>query len=180
MYSSAQLEHLFDESDVESEHPKIDRLDVEWLKKELEYGKGHYVRWGRMVIEALDLDDGLSLFEVFDHQQYWFQSNINVQTTILGYSDHILTAWMHSHIGDTALHMAIKQKKMLCVYALLLLHAEFNIPNELGDTAADLCQIILNVSVRELQIEALRCLTPFIDPRFFHKIPDVGNFFHRK
>ena len=53
-------------------------------------------------------------------------------------------------LGDTALHIAIKQKKLLCVSILLLLKAKTAIPNAEGKTAEELSHEILHRSLQDI------------------------------
>lgn len=144
----------------------------DWLKDNLEKSKGNYVRWGRMVLRAIDVDDGLALIDIFVHKQNDLGSDINTQTTIRGYEGHIWSAWLHNHIGDTALHIALKQKRMLCVYALLLSNCDITIRNEAGETANDISMQLLNLPISVLQSEARVGLSPCIDPRSLNQLPD--------
>lgn len=143
-----------------------------WLAQELRYGKANYNRWGRMVLRAIDVDDGLALIDIFIHKKDVLGSNINAQTTIRGYEGHVWTAWIHNHIGDTALHIAIKQKRMVCIYALLLIEADVSIKNEDNETAAELCERIIGIPLKMLHGDARQGLAPCIDPRSFTKLPD--------
>jgi len=144
----------------------------DWLKDNLDKSKGNYVRWGRMVLRAIDVDDGLALIDIFTHRQKDLGADINAQTTIRGYEGHIWSAWLHNHIGDTALHIALKQKRMLCVYALLLSNCDITIRNEHGETVNDISMNELNLPIGVLQNEARVGLSPCIDPRSFHQLPD--------
>jgi len=149
------------------------KVDVEeWLTQQLKHGKANYNRWGRMVLRAIDVDDGLALIDIFIHKKDVLGSNINVQATIRGYEGHIWTAWIHNHIGDTALHIAIKQKRMVCIYALLLINADVSLRNEDGETAAELCDRIIGIPLKTLHGDARQGLSPCIDPRSFSKLPD--------
>lgn len=157
-----------------------------WVKEELAYGKSHYVRWGRMVLRAIDVDDGLAILDIFSQHEFQHVVNglnkieklaprgadINTQTDMRGYAGHVWTAWLHNHIGDTALHISIKQKRMLCIYALLLLGARTDIHNEEGFDAKDLCMQVLGVSLEMLLKEARRGLAPCVDPRSYNRLPD--------
>ena len=57
--------------------------------------------------------------------------------------------------GDTALHLAIKQKKMKSIYSLLLMDADTTIRNAKGENAEDLSLRLLNKSIRTLKNESI-------------------------
>ena len=79
---------------------------------------------------------------------------------------------MPNFVGDTALHLAIRQRKALCVYAMLLLHANVTIKNDKGETADDLCRTLFNRPLYQLAKEAASCLLPYVQPNEFKNLPD--------
>ena len=60
------------------------------------------------------------------------------QATVDNYGGHAWTHYRHNFIGDTALHLALRQRKLKCAYMLLALGASSDIENAKGETAADL------------------------------------------
>ena len=59
-------------------------------------------------------------------------------------------------LGDTALHMALRQNKIVCVHALLVLGAETNIRNDAGETQEELIKKLtgkdLNIFRRDTEV----------------------------
>lgn len=146
-----------------------------WLTDELNYSRGPYDPWGRKVIRALDVDDYIQLKRVFETHQV-LGANINEQTTMYGYAGHVWSAWMHNFLGDTVLHIALKQKKMACIYGILLLAGvDVTIRNEAGDTADDLCFRLFGESTAEIKIFARKNVYRLVDPRRADSIPDLFN-----
>lgn len=58
------------------------------------------------------------------------------------YGGYVWTEWMHTHFGDTALHIALKWKRHRAVKALLSLRPNWAVPNETGATAEDLVPLV--------------------------------------
>lgn len=148
-----------------------------WLREELKFGKSVYIPWGRSIIRALDLNDPPQLYQTFLRKGY-LGANVDVQATAYGYGGHIWTPWMHKFIGDTALHLALKQHKILCVYTLLIINADTNIINLSGETSEDICQRVYHRSTKELRLEAFEKLFESVNPRKFNLLPDYTNYRH--
>lgn len=146
-----------------------------WLRHELKFSKSAYVPWGRKAIRALDLDDCVSLYEIYLNLGH-LGASLSCQTTAYGYGGHIWTVWIHKHLGDTILHLAVKQRKMRCLYTLLFLDIDTSIRNSDGYTAEELSLSILKKTFKDLRLESNRMLLPFVDPRKFSRLPDRFNF----
>lgn len=141
-----------------------------FLWEELRFSRSTYVPWGKEIVRALDFDDCLRLVEVFEVKAQ-LGAHVDVQVTANNYGGYIWTAWLHKLQGDTALHMAIRQKKLMCTYMLLAMGAATDIENRSGQTAEELCLKKLKRDVRDLKKEAFRQLIPQIDPRRFVELP---------
>lgn len=127
--------------------------------------------WGRDVIFAIDMDNPCRLIEIFKHK-YHNEPCVDEQTTRWGYAGYTWTVRVQDFLLDTALNISIKQKKIKCVSALMLLEADTTIKNYAGEDANDLSLRILGQSVKELKRDAMIRLLPYIDPRKFKIIPD--------
>lgn len=142
-----------------------------FLTSEMSNSRGPYNKWGRQVIRAIDIDDSVMLHSAFEKNKS-LGSDINTQTNTFGYADYIWTVWIHKYLGDTALHLALKQAKIRCICQLVLTHGiDLTIKNNDGLTAADICQEVLGVSITTLIREARTILLQLIDPRKFMSIP---------
>lgn len=168
----------------------------EWLRIELSHAKFSYSHsssgrhWGRAVIRSIDLDDSIMLHSSLTMQQVGestgaatagaavrssdqhqlIADRINTQVDCLGYAEYLWTASIHRFLGDTALHLAVRQRKMRCVHMLLLLEADVHIKNEADETAHLMVAALLHTTVRELRFEAVRFIlrnTP---------VKDIGMF----
>eukprot|EP01031_Cornospumella_fuschlensis_P033091 gene33091-40030_t len=62
--------------------------------------------------------------------------NINAQTDTMGYLGYLWTVEVHKYLGDTLLHYALRERKLLCVYMLLYMDADPHIPNAKNVTPA--------------------------------------------
>eukprot|EP01038_Epipyxis_sp_PR26KG_P015703 gene15703-21255_t len=166
-----------------------------WIKQELKHGKSSFVSWGRDAMHAIDMDDYVLLYNIFttekdDNDIDLVNNNngiskpdnpnlnnllfdINTQTNTLGYGGYLWTPWIHSFLGDTILHIAIKQKKMRCIHMLLLMDIDTTIPNANRETAQDLMKKILFKSYKLLQFESIRYLITNTHPFEFHNMPSL-------
>jgi hypothetical protein len=144
----------------------------EWGQTELLHSKSNLqdVEWGKQVIRAIDLDDCVKLSQLMDTKNYPL-SNINCQTTTMGYSGYLWTVKIHEHLGDTALHRALYQKKLYCVYMLLFLQADPLLLNEKGVTSALLCQQIFSTSYQNMKYDAKRKIIDKISPIQWKLLP---------
>ena len=148
--------------------------DVErFLQTELRFSRSTYVPWGKEVVRAIDFDDCLKLVEVFEVKAQ-LGAHVDVQVTASNYGGYIWTAWLHNLQGDTALHMAVRQRKTMCVYMLLAMGAATDIENQGGETAGDLCLKKYRRDVKELHKEAFRELVTKIDPAQYKMFPKSG------
>jgi len=151
--------------------------DVErFLLSELQFSRSTYVPWGKEVVRAIDFDDCLKLVEVFEVKSQ-LGANVNAQVTASNYGGYIWTAWLHKLQGDTALHMAVRQRKMMCTYMLLAMGAATDIENQNGETASDLCLKRFGREIRDLRKEAFRELLQRIDPSQYGLFPKVSDNF---
>ena len=145
--------------------------DVErYLLQELRFSRSGYVPWGKEIVRAIDFDDCLKLAEVFEFKAQ-LGAHVDVQVTASNYGGYIWTAWLHKLQGDTALHMAVRQRKMMCVYMLLAMGAATDILNQSGETASDVCLKKFGREIRLLQKESFRELLLRIDPSHFPRFP---------
>ncbi len=164
-----------------------------WLRDELRFSRSYYQTWGRRVVRALDLDDCITLSKIFQPKLYIDISNnhshemgdsdqINVNAQVkgtTGYGNYLWSPWMHIYHGDTALHLALRQKKLKCIYVLLLLDADVSIKNEAGISSIDLCFKQYGREISDLKFEAMKVLMNLLDPRLYDylplKLPYKGN-----
>ena len=149
-----------------------------WLREELRVSKSYYMSWGRKVIKAIDFDDCVALSKVFGDarkkMKHFGENKVDVDAQVqatTGYGGYLWSAWMHNYYLDTALHLALKQKKKRCVYALLGLGARTDIPNQDEVTAEALCLRIYGREIRDLRSEAMRELFSAVDPYYFDHLP---------
>lgn len=127
--------------------------------------------WGRDVIFAIDMDNPVRMIDIFQHK-YHNEPFVDEQTTRWGYAGYTWTVRIQDFLGDTALNISIKQKKIKCIYALLLLKANTTIRNYAGEDANNLSLRVLGHSIKELTSDAMTGLLPLIDPRKFKILPD--------
>lgn len=145
-----------------------------WLEIELNHAKYTPNLWGRAVLQAIDQDDCIALFNSSKREGF----DIDTQITILGYAQYLWTAQFHKFLGDTALHLAIRQKKMMCVHMLLHLKARFDIPNAAGITADDMCQSFFGTSAKNLKYEAVKFILHRTNLKDIPKLPDSVQYRH--
>jgi len=145
-----------------------------WIDEELKYakskGRSSESSWGRKIILAISKNDAMTVFKTFNGVK---SSNINEQCQLTGYADYMWTPYIHEYIGDTALHLALKQKMEACVSALLLLGADCNVPNKLGETAETLCGLKFGKTIANFEFSALRSLLTHSSPTDFKLLPDL-------
>lgn len=152
------------------------------IEFELRTGRNYFVSWGKKVIRALDHDDAMKLVRIFSKTGDAAQSADNEPLSDIdgqveegtGYGGYVWTAWLHNWMGDTCLHMAIKMKRRRCVWALLLLGAKTDIPNDKGLTAQALCKLpeYLNEDISRVAGGARKRLMESVDPRTMDGLPD--------
>ena len=142
------------------------------LADELRFSRSTYVPWGKEVIRALDEDDCLKLVEMFEGKAQ-LGAHVDVQVSANNYGGYIWTPWLHKFRGDTALHLALRQKKMKCAYMLLALGASTDIENHVEQTAGDVCLKVLQRGIGELRKEAFRQLVEAIEPSRYTAMPRV-------
>lgn len=164
-----------------------------WLREELRFSRSYYQTWGRRVVRAIDVDDCVTLSKIFQPKLYVNlninhihemgdsdQINVNAQVKgTTGYGNYLWSPWMHIYHGDTALHLALRQKKLKCIYALLLLDSDVSIKNETGVSGIELCFKQYGRDIMELKFEAMKVLMNLLDPRLYDylplKLPYKGN-----
>jgi hypothetical protein len=144
----------------------------EWLGTELHHAKYSKVLWGREVIRAIDMDDCTGLNKCMCKPG----SNINTQVDILGYDQYLWTCMIHKYLGDTALHLAMRQKKMMCVHVLLVLKARTDIPNQKGETADSLSIKLFGTSAKNLEYEAYKFLLNRLPHKDIPGLPDEPRY----
>jgi hypothetical protein len=103
-------------------------------------------------------------------------ANINAQVDILGYDQYLWTCMIHKYLGDTALHMAMRQKKMMCVHVLLVLKARIDIPNQKGETADSLSIKLFGTSAKNLEYEAYKFLLNRLPHKDIPGLPDEPRY----
>ena len=121
---------------------------------------------------AIDVQDCIRLLHCFKSRAY-MGVNIAEQTGENGYGGYVWTPWIHKFQGDTALHIAIKQKKERALCTLLLLGADITIKNDEGHTPADLTLSILNKDIFHYKLDAYKIILPFVNPKDFHYFDGV-------
>ncbi len=147
------------------------------LEQDLRFSQRGFVNWGRQIIRAIDFDDCITLVDVFIEKPH-LGALVDTVATAEEYGGHIWTAYMHRFVGDTALHMAIRQMKIKCVYMLLALGASGDIENAKGETPDDLAQLHLGETIHELQKKAFREVLPLVDPTVFSHLPAKSPLTH--
>ena len=149
-----------------------------WADIELKRGKSGQasVSWGRRVLQAIDLDDYIALAHLMDVNAFP-EASIDTQTTSSGYADYLWTLLIHQYLGDTALHFALRQKRLNCVYILLLLNADTNIRNKKQQTAADLCLKLYGQTHENMRFDARRKI---VNVTKFEQLHDLPHFFRSK
>jgi len=108
-------------------------------------------------MQSIDVDDYITLSQMMNkksHPNY----DINIQTNIYGYAGYMWTVSIHQFLGDTALHFALRTKKLYCVYMLLYLGAEVTVLNDAGERAVDMLQGIYNMTYENMKYDAKRQL----------------------
>jgi hypothetical protein len=142
-----------------------------FLEKELTSSHGPYDKWSRQVIAAIGKDDALALKDVYTKYRS-LGADVNQQVDEYGYGGYLWTIWNHQFIGDSALHICIKQKKVHCICQLLLMpDTSLVVGNDQNETADDLAMKIFDQSIYSIQKEARRILFELLDPRNFHRLP---------
>ena len=151
-----------------SSHDLKEALEYK-LREDLKFSKSTYLPWGRLVIRAIDFDDCAAMCKVFEEKRE-LGANVDEQSTSENYGGHTWTAWITSFVGDTALHMALRQNKMKCVYMLIAMGACVDIENCRGQTAEDMIRD-KGLKLRQLELDAFREVIPQIDPTTFRHLP---------
>lgn len=161
----------------------------DWLRVELSHAKyscshSNGRHWGRAVIRSIDLDDSIMLYSSLtiggaavmpSDQHQLIADRINTQVDCLGYAEYLWTASIHRFLGDTALHLAIRQRKMRCVHMLLLLEADVHIKNAADETAHLMVGALLHTTVRELRFEAVRFILRNTAAKDIDRFPDMNH-----
>jgi hypothetical protein len=144
----------------------------EWMQRELLHSKSalNDVAWGKRVTQGVDLDDVIKIAHLMDRKHYP-SANINLQITTRGYAEYLWTPRIHEFLGDTALHMALRQKKLFVTYMLLYLGADPLIANARGITAAELCMSQFHTSYQNLKFDAKRKILEKINPLRWKELP---------
>lgn len=145
----------------------------QFIATELKHGKGyeaHDLSWGRKVIQAIDVDDCVTLGELVDSDCNP-KANINAQTTVLGYEGYLWTIRIHCFLGDTALHYAIRNRKLLSIYMLLFMKADVTIANQQGVTPQQLLLETYKTDSANMTYDAKRYIINNIDPLSLKRLP---------
>lgn len=149
----------------------ISRTLVHYFEQELKHSKSKYVSWGRHVIRAIDFDSPADISRIFLFEKDERNSNINEQVTMDGYGGYIWTTRLQLFDGDTALHMALKQKKSKCAGMLIFLGADTQIRNVKGQLPEDICLAKYGYNLSGICRDARNEILPLIDPRGFDFVP---------
>lgn len=145
-----------------------------WFDIERNHAKYSKNLWGRSVIRAIDMDESIALYNTMQEPE----ANIDTQIDVLGYAQYLWTTIVHKYLGDTALHLAIRQRKMMCVHMLLRLNARFDIANAAGETADQLCVKMFGTTAKNLQYEAVKFLLHRTPLKDISKLPDDPRYRH--
>lgn len=113
---------------------------------------------GRSVVLAAGTNDFCRLFELFGDPR--LALDINARANGSGYLNYVWTPWLTQFLGDPVLHIALKQDKLLSVYALLLLGADTSVANYFKETTADICLAHTGRSIEWLRKHAFELLLP--------------------
>jgi hypothetical protein len=129
------------------------------------------------VIRAIDVDDCLDLYDIFIRTNIDTTDNGNInidaQVSHTGYAEYMWTPKIHNFLGDTALHLAMRQKKLNCIYMLIYCGANPTIENNNGERCDEMCEILFDgKSIVNLEFEAMRTILTRIHPKTFSGMPD--------
>ena len=139
------------------------------LLQDLRFSKSKYNPWGRQIIRAMDSDDCLQLVNTYEtHAQ--LGADVNFQVTD-NYGGHVWTPYIHNFVGDTALHMALRQGKLKCAYMLLALGARSDLENHRKETPADIMHHKYNKTPRQMQLDAFREVIPLLPAENLQQLP---------
>ena len=147
------------------------------LREDLKFSKSSYMPWGRLVIRAIDFDDCVSMVQTFETRAA-LGAHVDVQATSENYGGYVWSAWITNFVGDTALHMALRQKKMKCAYMLIAMGAVTDIENSRGQTAEDIITKSLGKTVRQMELDAFREVIPLLDPMQLKYLPKRSTVTH--
>lgn len=132
------------------------------------------LEFGRRIVLAIDRDDFQVLLAAFSKYHEGTSQDIDSTVNHEGYFGYKWTPWIAQFLGDTILHLALKEKKHLCVNALLLMGASTNITNYFKETTNELCLCSVGRNINYVKSNASLNLLPFIKigdakryPRYF-------------
>ena len=109
--------------------------------------------WGKQAIQAIDLDNPVKVAQIFNARAS-LSATLNERVNARGYIGYVWTPWIRTFQGDTIVHIAVKQRKINALCALLLFDPDLSIVNDEGLSAGDLCLSILEKDIKEYQQEA--------------------------
>lgn len=161
------------ESGIFSPSPFLDGSVAQWASTETKHGKSRlFVEgvWGRKVIQSIDKDDCVTLGELIDERKV-SGVNVNTQVDIQGFGGYLWTIAVHRHLGDTALHIAIRQRKLMCIYMLIYMRADVSIMNSDGVTPAQLLEELYKTNYHNMLYDAKRYIINTIDPMDIKRLP---------
>jgi hypothetical protein len=147
----------------------------DWLQVEFNHAKYSLSSWGRSVVHAIDMDDCFALFNASKITPL-SGADLNTQVNTLGYDQYLWTSAVHNYIGDTALHLALRQNKMMCVHMLLILKVKTNIVNAFEETAESMCMSMFNTDIKNLAYEAIKFILNRIDLKDIPRLPDLAQY----
>lgn len=145
-----------------------------WLDIEFNHAKYTKNLWGRSVIQAIDMDNCIELYNCMHRTT----EKIDTQMTLLGYDQYLWTSSVHKYLGDTALHLAMRQRKMMCVHMLLILKAKTDINNAAGISAESLSLTLFGTTIKNLEYEAYKFILNRINFKDIPKLPDSFRYRH--
>lgn len=129
--------------------------------------------WGRKAIFALDMDSAEDIVRIYIKEKDHFKSDVFEQVTPYGYAGYLWTIRIHKYLGDTILHLALRMKKLECVYALLLHNISpdtYEVRNILDESCNDVCKAIYNTTLEDMKRIAFEEIINSVDPRRFEYI----------
>jgi hypothetical protein len=134
---------------------------------------------GQKLIHAIDTDDFEAILKIFGHDSHSINTSavdIDTIVNINGYMNYKWTPWIAQFLGDSLLHIALKEKKTKCIDILLLLQANTSLQNYFRETSNTIAQSKLGVSIAYLKYNATLNLAPYITLPMIHKYSKLSVF----
>jgi len=137
----------------------------------MQYSRSPFVTWGKEIISAIDLNHGGRLIHTYKSKKH-LGADMDAQTTKTGYGGYSWTVYIHNFLGDTAMHLALRQKKFVCAHALLVLGARTDIRNDAGITQEEMIFELTGKTLTLFRRESERELVCGMNPYDLHLLPD--------